>query len=78
MSHLAGKFVVAVISNDETRIWETNATKGTAPDIVKHPGEERFMRIPALARATVDMEAIDSTESILTASHRHWQTLGKC
>ena len=42
MSHFEGKFVVAVISNDETRIWETNATKGTPPDVVKRPGEEKI------------------------------------
>jgi hypothetical protein len=42
MSHLDGKFVVAVISNDETRIWETNASKGTHPDTVKRPGEEKI------------------------------------
>lgn len=42
MSHFEGKFVVAVISSQETRIWETNATKGTAPDVVKRPGEEKI------------------------------------
>lgn len=34
---LTNKVVVAVIERDETRIWVTNAEKGTKPEIIQQP-----------------------------------------
>lgn len=37
MPDLTNRVVVAVIERDETRIWATNAEKGTKPEVVTQP-----------------------------------------
>ena len=36
---LTNKLVVAVVERNETRIWATNAERGTRPDVISQPAE---------------------------------------
>ncbi len=37
---ISGKFVVAAVTHDETRIWGTDAKKNTPPEIVMRPNAD--------------------------------------
>jgi hypothetical protein len=44
LTDLNGKFVVVAITRDETRIWLSDASRGTAPEIITRPKHDEAHR----------------------------------
>ena len=44
LTDLNGKFVVVAITRDETRIWLSDASRGTAPEVITRPKHDEAHR----------------------------------
>lgn len=68
MPDLANRVVVAVIERDETRIWATNAEKGTKPEVVSQPAEaEKHRHVRASQHAGGHDDVEKSTKAYYEA-----------
>lgn len=44
LTDIRGKFVVVVITKDDARIWLSDATRGTAPEVITRPAHDEAHR----------------------------------
>lgn len=44
LTDIRGKFIVVVITKDDARIWLSDATRGTAPEVITRPANDEAHR----------------------------------